>query len=118
VIEAHRRDPQWVGLAITDGASGELLGNIALTIVGAEQRVAEGHYWLARGARGRGAASDAVWTIAEWAFASLPIDEMELLIHRANVDSERVARRAGFEEVGERDGRRVFSLERRAPTGD
>jgi len=110
VIEANRQEPRWVGLAITDGSSGERLGNIALTITDPEHRVGEGHYWLAAGARGRRAASDAVRTIAQWAFASLPIDRIDLLINPGNVASKRVARRTGFEDVGERDGRRVFAL--------
>ena len=109
VIEANTRDPKWVGCAITDPASGALLGNIALKIEGRAGE-AEASYWVAAEARGRGVASDAVRTLVQWAFEAGSIERVDLFIAPGNTASQRVAAHAGFQPAGEIDGSLRFSL--------
>ena len=100
-----------VALAIADRHTGELLGNIALKLANG-YREGEVMYWLAPGARGRGAATDGVRTIVAWAFDTLPLDRIELYTNPGNIRSQRVAIRAGFEPRGERERRQYFVLTR------
>ena len=58
-------------------------------------------YWTAAPARGRGAASRAVALLRDWAHAELGLSELEILSHRDNRPSQRVAERAGFADTGE-----------------
>ncbi len=112
-IERHLSHPTDAGFAITDLASGSLLGNIALVITEAEPNWAEVMYWLAAPARGRGAATEAVRTMARWAFETFPIERIELLTDPENVASQRVAQRAGFAPQGKRGERLVFTMTRK-----
>ena len=107
-IERYLSHPTYAGFAITDASSGSLLGNIALVITEAERTWAEVMYWLAAPARGRGAATEAVRTLARWAFETLPIEGIELLTDPDNSASQRVARRAGFAPQGKRGERLLF----------
>jgi RimJ/RimL family protein N-acetyltransferase len=84
VIEAYRREPKFAGFAIVDASTGALLGNITLVLRDEQAETAEVSYWLAASARGRGAASEAVRTIACWAFDALPIERIELLTDPAS----------------------------------
>ena len=111
-IERYLSHPTYVGFAITDLASGSLLGNIALVITESERCWAEVMYWLAAPARGRGAATEAVRTMARWAFETLPIERIELLTDAGNDASQRVAERAGFAHRGKRGERRLFIMTR------
>ncbi|MEX2245061.1 MAG: GNAT family N-acetyltransferase [Dehalococcoidia bacterium] len=113
VIEGHLREPLWVGLAITDTPTGALLGNLALTLSGEGQRRADVSYWLAAEARGRGAATDAVRTVARWAFHALAVDRIDLRTDSGNHASQRVAMRSGFVPTGRsEDGHLRFTLTR------
>lgn len=111
-IERHLSHPTDAGFAITDLASGSLLGNIALVITEAEPNWAEVMYWLAAPARGRGAATEAVRTMARWAFETFPIERIELLTDPENVASQGVARRADFVPEGKRGERLLFIMTR------
>ena len=112
-IERYLSHPTYAGFAITDASSGSLLGNISLVITEAERCWAEVMYWLAAPARGRGAATEAVRTLARWAFETLPIERIELLTDADNKASQRVAQRAGFAPRGNRGESLVFSMTRR-----
>jgi len=109
-ITQNAREPKFVGLAITDRQTGELIGNISLVLSDLERGQVEVSYWLAPVGRGRGAATDAVRVICRWAFDSLPVDRIELRTKHGNAASQRVAARTGFEPVGERDGQLLFAL--------
>lgn len=112
VIEAYRRRPTtYAGFAITDITTGDLLGNISLVFGDPSGRTAEVSYWLAREARGRGAAADAVRALTRWAFDVLLLERVELRTHVGNGASQRVAARTGFRPAGERDGQLVFVLD-------
>ena len=89
-----------VALAVCDAADDRLLGTIGLMEVDRQRGCAELGYWTAAPARGRGAAPRAVVLVRDWALAELGICELEILAHRDNVPSQRVAERAGFEDTG------------------
>ena len=112
-IERYLSHPTYAGFAITDASSGSLLGNIALVITEAERCWAEVMYWLAAPARGRGAATEAVRTLARWAFETLPIERIELLTDADNKASQRVAQRAGFVPREKRGESLVFAMTRK-----
>jgi RimJ/RimL family protein N-acetyltransferase len=89
-----------VALAVTDD-HGRLLGTVGLMEVDRCAGRGEIGYWLAREARGRGAATRAVRLLAEWAARELGLGRLEILVQRANAASVRVAERAGFAPSGE-----------------
>ena len=88
--------------AITDAASGEILGSIARHLR-AEHR-AEIGYWLAPAARGRGIATRALRLVRDWSFDVCGLIRLELFTHPENDASGRVAERAGFVREGVRRG--------------
>ena len=107
-----------VALAMAD-AGGRLIGTIGLMDVDRERGLAEIGYWTAAAARGRGAATRAVALLRDWAHSELGLGEIEILPHRDNRPSQRVAERAGFTDTGEirsvprmperiRDGYKVY----------
>ena len=112
-IERYLSRPTYAGFAITDASSGSLLGNISLVITESERCWAEVSFWLAAPARGRGAATEAVRTMARWAFETLPIERIELLAHADNKDSQHVAQRAGLVPRGKRGESLVFTMTRK-----
>jgi RimJ/RimL family protein N-acetyltransferase len=57
-------------------------------------------YWLAADARGRGVATRAVRLVCEWAFRDLGLVRMQLLTHRENAASQKLAERCGFRREG------------------
>ena len=80
-----------------DGAS---LGTIGLHLAAGDAGLAEVGYWLARQARGHGAATIAVQLVSRWAFTELGIERLSLQTAPGNVASQRVAERAGFTREG------------------
>ena len=86
---------------IVDAADGALLGTLAFHRRPEEPGKAAVGYWLAPGARGRGAATGAVLLAVRWAFGIEPaLVRMELLTLVGNEASGRVALRAGFTREG------------------
>ena len=77
-----------------------VLGSVSLSEVRLEQGCAAVGYWLAPGARGRGAATHAVRLLARWAFAELGLARLELTCGPDNEASQRVAGRCGFSREG------------------
>jgi len=89
-----------IALAIAD-ARERLIGTIGLMEVDTAAGRAEIGYWLAREARGTGAATRAVRLVCDWAVRELGLLRLEILAHTDNVPSGRVAERAGFRRTGE-----------------
>jgi RimJ/RimL family protein N-acetyltransferase len=113
VQDAIRRNtgqPQWVGLAITDAGSGELLGNIALVPTADRPTMGEVSYWLAPQGRGRGAATEAVQLLVAWACASGAFTSLVLYTLPGNAASQAVALRAGFHQAAVAETRVRFAL--------
>ena len=77
-----------------------VLGCVSLDEVRLDQGCAAIGYWLAPGARGRGAATQAVRLLARWAFAELGLARLELTCGPDNEASQHVARRCGFSREG------------------
>jgi RimJ/RimL family protein N-acetyltransferase len=77
-----------------------VLGAVSLYEVRLDQGCAAIGYWLAPGARGRGAVTDAVRLLARWAFAELELARLELTCGPDNEASQRVAERCGFSREG------------------
>ncbi len=88
------------GFLVADAATGERLGNIALTHDGREGDVS---YWLAPEARGRGVATRALRMLSSWAFTTLGLSRLRLWAHTDNRPSRAVAERAGFTLDPDRD---------------
>lgn len=86
-----------ITLAVAD-ADGELIGTVGL--MGVSAGYAEIGYWVAARARRRGVATRAVRLLGDWAHAELGVTVLEILAHRDNESSQRVARAAGFAETG------------------
>jgi [ribosomal protein S5]-alanine N-acetyltransferase len=105
---------------ISQAPDGAGLGTIGLHLAAGDTGLAEVGYWLARDARGHGAATIAVQLVSRWAFRELGIERLSLQTAPGNMASQRVAERAGFTREGllrawmpTLDGRRhsvMFSL--------
>jgi RimJ/RimL family protein N-acetyltransferase len=102
---------RFVAIAATEAAAGaglalaiadqhdELIGTVGLMEIHDGQ--GEIGYWVGAAARGRGAATRATVLLRDWAHAELGLHTIEVLPHRDNAPSRRVAERAGFTDSGE-----------------
>ena len=86
--------------AVEDAAAPRLLGSVSVHSIDRSANDAEIGYWTAPSARGRGVASLAVDAACRWAFATLPVDRIELCHAVENAASGRVAEKAGFTYEG------------------
>ena len=96
------------GFAIVDASTGELIGNLPVTMDGHTAEVA---YWLAPTKRGQGYLGEALPLLLGW-LRTIAVTRVVLSAHPDNRASRRAAERAGFVNTGERD-----SAERYADTG-
>jgi RimJ/RimL family protein N-acetyltransferase len=99
IAAAEARAGHGVALAVADAAN-RLVGTVGLMELDGEG-YGEIGYWTAADARGRGIASRAVMLVRDWAHAALGLTTIEILPHRDNRASQRVAERAGFTATGE-----------------
>ncbi|MBF6170542.1 GNAT family N-acetyltransferase [Nocardia blacklockiae] len=103
-----------LSLAIASAAdTAHLLGSVSLYDVDRDQARAAIGYWLAADARGRGAATRAVWLLTRWAFDDLGLARVELTCAPENTASRRVAERCGFVQEGILRSHMVFQGTRR-----
>jgi RimJ/RimL family protein N-acetyltransferase len=82
-------------LAVTDAASGELLGSVSLDRF-PEREAAEIGYWVKREVRRRGVAFAAAHLVVDWAFRVLGVERLELLTYPGNRASQELAGKLGF----------------------
>ncbi|MCU1588420.1 MAG: GCN5-related N-acetyltransferase, partial [Frankiales bacterium] len=98
--------PNWAAhgartaLAVVDVSTNELLGSVGANTTESSSGRVEIGYWTAPWARGRGVASKAAALMADWAFAVLAVDRVELLADVDNHASQRAAQKAGFVREG------------------
>ncbi len=108
-IEAAARDRE-AGraeqFAIEESQTGVLVGCVGLRL-SKDRKSAELGYWIGRAHWRQGYALEAVRRVAEWAFASLPIAQLQAVVAADNDGSLAVLRHLGFEQTGK--GHRVFS---------
>jgi RimJ/RimL family protein N-acetyltransferase len=90
-----RRDGTGIGSAVTETATGRVIGSAALRLTG-EKDVG---YWIAGDARGHGYAAEATRTLVEWGFAH-GLRRVQLLCDVRNLASARTALAAGFRYEG------------------
>jgi len=83
--------------SIRDAASDAVLGYLVLFDVQPTQRRAEVGYWLLPSGRGRGAATEAVRLVVDWALGDFGLHRVQAAADVENVASQRVLERAGFE---------------------
>jgi [ribosomal protein S5]-alanine N-acetyltransferase len=100
VADAPRAPPGATRFLVADTVTGQRLGNIALTY---DNGTGDVSYWIAAHARGRGAATQALRLLSEWAFATLHLSELRLWTHVDNLGSRTTAERAGYRRDPERD---------------
>jgi ribosomal-protein-alanine N-acetyltransferase len=97
------REGRGLELAIADRTSDELLGTVILHSIDWRHERAEVGFWLKRGARGQGAAAEAVGLMVAWAFDDLGLHRIEMITLPALPNFPRVlalAKRLGFRQEG------------------
>lgn len=103
-IRERELDPWgfFFAVVLTDesGGGGRAVGQVALSRLDPPHGSAWLSYWLAGGVRGRGLASRAAATVADWALDVLGLHRLELGHRTDNLASARVAERAGFVPEG------------------
>jgi RimJ/RimL family protein N-acetyltransferase len=87
-------------LIAVDAEDGRLLGSFSIMELDREPGYGEIGYWVAAGARGRGIATRAVRLLTDWARAELGLTRLEILPHKDNERSKRVAEKAGYRDTG------------------
>ncbi len=85
--------------AVTDAASGRLLGSIGVRF-SEERDVGEIGYWLRADARGRGVTVRALVLLSRWALERNGVARLHLRADPENAASCRVAVKAGFRHEG------------------
>jgi RimJ/RimL family protein N-acetyltransferase len=86
--------------AVVEPAGGGLLGSIDLRIHPTDPAIGELGYMVGPRARGRGVAVQAVELLTGWAFGSVGVERMEILVDPRNEPSVRVAEAAGYVREG------------------
>jgi RimJ/RimL family protein N-acetyltransferase len=83
-----------------DAADSRLLGSFSLLGLDGDPGYAEIGYWTAAEARRRGVATRAVRLLTQWALEQ-GRTKLEILAHKDNAPSRRVAEKAGYTDTGE-----------------
>jgi RimJ/RimL family protein N-acetyltransferase len=91
---------EYLALAVSDAPKGAFLGLVMLHSFAWRHRRAELGYWLIPAARGRGTGRTAVALLADWAFANLALDRLEITTTPDNGAALALAEALGFEREG------------------
>jgi RimJ/RimL family protein N-acetyltransferase len=87
--------------AIVAMPNDRVVGTVSLLHIYPERGDAEVGYWLGEGGRGRGLARRAVAMLCAWAFDTLGLGRLHLMVDLDNAASHAVALACGFAPVGE-----------------
>jgi RimJ/RimL family protein N-acetyltransferase len=96
--EQCRREGTLLHLVIADSRSGAYLGETMLAL--GEHGVGETGCCVVPAARGRGAATEALVLVTDWAFVELGLGRVQVFVATENVAALRLAESAGFEREG------------------
>jgi RimJ/RimL family protein N-acetyltransferase len=107
--EAERLAGVRFAFAVRSVTGGELLGGCELRPLG--NRAANVSYWTYPQYRRRGVALRAVALACRAASAGFDFQSLQIVADADNFPSRQVASRNGFKEVGERDGRILYTRE-------
>ena len=100
-MEDARKAGRVVNLAITDAASGAVLGSCDVRRPDHEDpALGEIGYLLSQTARGRGVATRALALLVAWSFRELGMERVQALVHPDNPRSAAVLVRLGFQREG------------------
>jgi RimJ/RimL family protein N-acetyltransferase len=80
---------------VIESAAGAFLGTCGLNQLRPDHRMANLGYWVRKSATGRGAATQAVQRLAEFAFRETELVRLEIVVALDNGPSMRVAEKAG-----------------------
>jgi RimJ/RimL family protein N-acetyltransferase len=94
------REGSFFPFAVTDSASGRLLGAVGCGWADEPARVAELGYWTRSDARGRGTAPAALRLASRWVIETLGAERVQVRVEVENAASQRVAEKAGFTREG------------------
>jgi ribosomal-protein-alanine N-acetyltransferase len=86
--------------AVTDAASGRVLGRVSLRDIHLAEGLAQVTYWMLPAVRGQGVAVRAARGVTRWAFEDLGLHRVELHHSTLNTASCLVAEKAGFTYEG------------------
>jgi RimJ/RimL family protein N-acetyltransferase len=100
ISEQEAANGTGVHLIAVDADDGRLLGSFSVMELDREPGYGEIGYWVAAGARGRGVATRAVRLLTDWARSELGLTRIEILPHKDNAPSRRVAEKAGYRDTG------------------
>jgi RimJ/RimL family protein N-acetyltransferase len=89
-----------LALAVCDAPDGPFLGLVLLHALAWRHRRAELGFWLVPAARGAGRGRAAAGLLADWAFAALPLDRLEMMTTPGNAAALALAEAIGFEREG------------------
>ncbi|HEU0304598.1 MAG TPA: GNAT family N-acetyltransferase [Gaiellaceae bacterium] len=86
--------------AVTDAATGDVVGSCGIAWQDPTHGVAEIGYWVRADDRGRGVATRAVRLASAWAFETGGVERLQLRADVLNTASQKVAEKAGFQREG------------------
>ncbi|MEV0845269.1 GNAT family N-acetyltransferase [Streptomyces sp. NPDC049954] len=99
-VARQRAEGRGAAYAVTDAATGVLLGQISLRAIVPALREARVGYWVLPEARGRGVARRALALLSRWAFQEAGLHRVELGHADGHLASCRVAERCGYRAEG------------------
>jgi RimJ/RimL family protein N-acetyltransferase len=100
-VDAHWAAHGFGPLAVVVKADGELLGECGLQVL-EEGPDVELAYTLARGAWGRGYATEAAGAVLAWGFGALGLERVVGVTYPENAASQRVLEKVGMRRLGRR----------------